>query len=62
MRAAGDILRTISRVLSVEAPSMIMCSPGHVWEATLVRQSATVAAELYVAVIMERVILPEGYA
>ncbi len=32
---------------------MMMCSHGHVWDAILVRQSAIVAAELYVAVIME---------
>ena len=53
MRAEGATLRTISRVLSLDAPSMIMCSHGHVCEETLVRQSAIVAAELYVAVTME---------
>lgn len=53
IRAEDDTRRTISRVLSVDAPSMMICSHGHVWDATLVRQSAIVAAELYVAVIME---------
>ena len=53
MRAEGDTLRTTSRVLSVDAPSMTICSHGHIWDETLVRQSVTVAAELYVAVMME---------